>query len=138
MDFFADGFAFIPVGAHEFVVELEIHPHAGVDAEEGAQAQIVFGGAAAFALFHLGEVGRGNAAAAGDFRLGQVGFLKRFAEGFGEEVEQRDELRFLFHGGGSVIVGDLDIGGGTVFPAENDAPLLVDADAPESLEIARE
>ena len=44
-------------------------------------------------------MGRGNAAAAGDLRLGEVGFLKRFAEGLGEEVEQRDELRFLFHGG---------------------------------------
>ena len=37
-----------------------------------------------------------------------------------------------------MIVGDLDIGGGAAFPAENDAPLLVDSDAPESLEIARE
>ena len=138
MHFLADGFAFFAVGAHEFVVELEVHPHAGGDAEEGTQAQIVFGGAAAFALFHLGEVGRGNAAAAGNFRLGEVGFPKRFAEGLGEEVEQRDELRFLFHGGGSVIVGDLDVGGGAVFPAEDDAPLLVDADAPESLEISRE
>ena len=138
MDFLADGFAFFAVGAHEFEVELEVDPHAGGDAEEGAQAQIVFGGAAAFALFHLGEMGRGDSAAAGDLGLGEVGFLKRFAEGFGEEVEQRDELRFLFHGGGSVIIGDLDIGGGAVFPAEDDAPLLVDADVPESLEIARE
>ena len=138
LHFLADGFASFAVGAHEFVVELKIHPHAGGDAEKCAEAQIVFGGAAAFALFHLGEVGRGNAAAAGDFRLGQVGFLKRFAEGLGEEVEQRDELRFLFHGSGSVIVCDLDVGGAAVFPAEHDAPLLVDADAPESLEIARE
>lgn len=138
MHFLADGLAFFAVGAHEFVVELEVHPQAGGDAEEGAQAQIIFGGAAAFALFHLGEVGRGNAAAAGDLRLGQAGFLKRFAEGLGEEVEQRDELRFLFHGGGSVIVGDLHVGSGAVFPAEDDAPLLVDADAPESLEITRE
>ncbi len=106
LHFRADGFAFFAVGAHEFVVELEVHPDAGGDAEEGAQAQIVFGGAAAFTLFHLGEVGRGNAAATGDLRLGQAGFLQRFAEGLGEEVEQRDELRFLFHGGGSVIVGD--------------------------------
>ena len=83
-------------------------------------------------------MGRGDSAAAGDLRLGEVGFLKRFAEGLGEEVEQRDELRFLFHGGGSVIVCDMDVGGGAVFPAEDDAPLLVDADAPESLEIARE
>jgi hypothetical protein len=37
-----------------------------------------------------------------------------------------------------VIVGDLDVGGVAVFPAEDDAPLLVDADAPESLEIAGE
>jgi hypothetical protein len=58
--------------------------------------------------------------------------------GFGEEVELRDELRFLLHGGSSVIVGDLDIGGVAVFLAKYDAPLLVDADAPESLEIARE
>lgn len=36
-----------------------------------------------------------------------------------------------------MIVGDLNVGGGAVFPAEDDAPLLVDADAPESLEIAR-
>jgi hypothetical protein len=34
--------------------------------------------------------------------LGEAGFLKRFAEGLGEEVEQSDELRFLFHGGGSI------------------------------------
>ena len=81
-------------------------------------------------------MGGGNAAAAGDLRLGEVGFLKRFAEGLGEKVEQRDEMRFLFHGGGSVIVGDLNVGGVAVFPAEDDAPLLVDADAPESLEIA--
>jgi hypothetical protein len=119
LDFLADGFAFFTIGAHEFVVELEIHPHAGGDAEEGAQAQIVFGGAAAFALFHLGEMGRGDSAAAGDLRLGEVGFLKRFAKGLSEEVEQRDELRFLFHGGGSVIVCDLDVGSGAVFPAED-------------------
>jgi predicted nucleic acid-binding protein len=46
---------YLPVtvmGAHEFVVELELHPHAGVDAEEAAQAQIAFRGAAAFALLH--------------------------------------------------------------------------------------
>jgi hypothetical protein len=49
-------------------------------------------------------VARGNAAAAGDFRLGQAGFLQRFAEGLGEEVEQRDKLRFLFHAGGSVNI----------------------------------
>jgi hypothetical protein len=138
LHFLADGLAFFAVGAHEFVVELEVHPHAGGDAKQGAETQVVFRGAAAFALFHLGEVGGGNAAAAGDLRLGQAGFLKRVAEGLGEEVEQRDELRFLFHGGGSMIVGDLDVGGGAVFPAEDDAPLLVDADAPESLEIARE
>lgn len=47
-------------------------------------------------------MGRGNAAAAGDLRLGEAGFLKRFAEGLGEEVAQWDELRFLFHGGGSI------------------------------------
>jgi hypothetical protein len=35
-----------------------------------------------------------------------------------------------------VIVGDLDVGGGAVFPAEDDAPLLIDSDAPESTEIA--
>ena len=96
--FLADGFAFFAVGAHAFVVELEVHPHAGGDAEEAAQAQIVSGGAAAFTLFHLGKVGRGNATAAGDLRLGQVRLLKRFAEGLGEEVEQRDELRFLLQG----------------------------------------
>ena len=125
-------------GAHEFVVELEVHPDAGGDAEEGAEAQGVFGSTAAFALFHLSEVGRGDPAAAGDLRLGQVRFLKRFAEGPGEEVEQRDELRFLFHGFGSVIAGDVDVGGVAVFPAEDDASLWVDADAPESLEIAGE
>ena len=107
LHFLADSFAFFSIGAHEFVVELEIHPHAGGDAEEGAEAEVVLRGAAAFALFHLCKVGRGNSAAAGDLRLGQAGFLKRFAEGLGEEVEQRDELRFLFHGGGSVIAGDL-------------------------------
>ncbi len=41
LDFLADGIAFFAVGAHEFVVELEIRPQAGGDAEEGAQAQIV-------------------------------------------------------------------------------------------------
>ena len=138
LHFLADGFAFFTVGAHEFVVELEVHPHAGGDAEEAAQAQVVFGGAPTFALFHLCKVGRGNATAACDFRLGKAGFLKRFAEGLGEEVEEWDELRFLFHGGGSVIIGDLDVGGLAVLPAEDDAPLLVDADAPESLEIPRE
>ena len=138
MDFLADGFAFFAVGAHEFVIELEVHPQAGGDAEEGAEAKIVFGSAAAFALFHLGDVGCGDATAAGDLGLGQAGFLKRFAEGLSEEVEQRDELRFLFHGGGSVIVGDLNVGGVAVFPPEDNAPLLVDADTPESLEIAGE
>ena len=29
MHFLADGFAFFAVGAHEFVVELEVHPQAG-------------------------------------------------------------------------------------------------------------
>ena len=91
-----------------------------------------------FSLFHLGQMGRGNPAAAGDLSLGQAGLLKCFAEGFGEEVEQRDELWFFIHGGGSVIVGDLNVGGVDVIPAEGDAPLLVDADAPESLEIAGE
>ena len=101
LHFLADGFAFFAVGAHEFVVELEVHPHAGGDAKKALRRRSFFRGAAAFALFHLGEVGRGSAAAAGDLRLGQVRFLKRFAKGLSEEVEQRDELRFLFHGGGS-------------------------------------
>jgi hypothetical protein len=35
LHFLADGFAFFAVGAHEFVVKLEVHPHAGGDAEEG-------------------------------------------------------------------------------------------------------
>ena len=38
----------------------------------------------------------------------------------------------------SVVVGDSDVGGDAVFPLEDDAPLSVDADAPESLEIAGE
>lgn len=54
------GFAFFAVCAHEFAVELEVHPHAGGDAEGGAQAQVVSRVAAAFALFHLGEVGTGR------------------------------------------------------------------------------
>ena len=87
--FLPDGFAFFAVGAPEFVVELEVHPPAGGDAEEGAQAQVALGNTAAFALFQLGEVGRGNAAAAGDLRLGEAGFLQRFAVSHGEEVEQR-------------------------------------------------
>ena len=95
-DHAAEGFAFFAVSAHEFVVELEVHLHAWGHAEEAAQAQIVFGGAAAFTLFDLVEMGRGNAAAASDFRLGQAGFLQRFADGLGEEVDQRDELRFPF------------------------------------------
>ena len=41
LDFLADGIAFFAVGEHEFVVELKVHPQAGGDAEEGAQAQIV-------------------------------------------------------------------------------------------------
>ena len=43
---------------------------------------------------------------------------------------------FFFMGVGSVIVGDADVVGIAVDPAEDDAPLLVDADAPESLEIS--
>jgi hypothetical protein len=74
--------------------------------QNGYKPSPFFGGAAAFALFHLGEMGRGNPTAAGDLRLGESGFLQRFAERLGEEVEQRDELRFLFHGDGSVIVGE--------------------------------
>ena len=50
------------------------------------------------------------------------------AKRLGEEVEQQDELRF-FYGGGSAIVGDLDLGGLAVFPAEDDAPLLADTGA---------
>ena len=93
-------FTHLALGAHELVVELEVHPHAGGDAEEGAEAQVVFGRAAAFALFHLGQVRRGDAATAGDFGLGQIRFLQCFAERFSEKVEQRDGLRFLFHGSG--------------------------------------
>ena len=52
LPFLADGFTFLAVGAHEFEVELEVHPRAGGDAEEAAQAQIVFRSAAAFALLH--------------------------------------------------------------------------------------
>lgn len=37
-----------------------------------------------------------------------------------------------------MIVGDLEVGGVAVFPAEDDAALLVDADAPEFFEIASE
>ena len=68
----------------------------------------------------------------------KAGFLQRFADGLGEEVEQRAELQFLFHGGGSVLGGVLHVGGVAVFPAEGNAPLLVDADAPVTLEISGE
>ena len=85
--FLADGVAYFPFGAHELVIELQVHPHARGDPEEATQAQVVFGSAAAFALFHLGEMGGGNSAAPGDLGLGQVRLLKCFTEGFGEEIE---------------------------------------------------
>ena len=42
--FLADGFAFFAVGVAEFVVEFEVHPHVEDDGEEGAEAQVLFGG----------------------------------------------------------------------------------------------
>jgi len=97
LDFLADGSALFAFGTHEFVIELEVHPHARGDSEEVAEAEVVFGGAAALALLHLGEVGGGDSAAAGDLGLGQAGFPEGFAEGLGEEVEQWDLGGFRFH-----------------------------------------
>ena len=37
-----------------------------------------------------------------------------------------------------MIIGNLDIGGVAAIPTENDAPLLVNADTPESVEISGE
>ena len=37
-----------------------------------------------------------------------------------------------------MVVGDLDVGGDAIFPAEDNAPLGVDANAPEPFEIAGE
>ena len=138
LDFLADGGTLFPFGTHEFVIELEIHPHARCDSEVIAEAEIVFGGAAALALFHLSEVGCRDSAAAGDLGLRQAGFLQGFPESLGEEVEQGNPGGLRFHVRNSVVVGDSDMGGSAAFPLEDDAPLLVDADAPESLEIAGE
>ena len=38
LDFLADGGALFALGTHEFVIELEIHPHARGDAEVIAEA----------------------------------------------------------------------------------------------------
>lgn len=138
LDFFADGFALFSIGAHELVVELEVHPHARGHAEEAAQAQIVFRGAAAFSLFHLSQVGGGNSTTPGDLRLRQTGLLKRFAKSFCEEVEQGDLRGLRFHDESLVVVGDTHVAYSAVFPAKHDAPLLVDADAPEAFEVSRE
>ena len=70
LNFLADGSSLFAFGTHEFVIELEIHPHAGGDSEEAAEAEVVFRGAAAFALLHLSEVRGGDSAAAGDLGLG--------------------------------------------------------------------
>ena len=138
LDFLADGGTLFALGTHEFIIELEIHPHARGDAEVIAEAEVVFGGAAALALFHLSEVGCRDSAAAGDLGLRQAGFLQGFPESLGKEVEQGNLGGFHFHVKRSVVVGDSDMGGAAAFPLEDDAPLLVDADAPESLEIAGE
>jgi len=45
-----------------------------------------------------------------------------------------DDFVFMFKK--SVVVSDSDVGGGAAVPLEDDAPLLVDADAPEALELA--
>jgi hypothetical protein len=63
----AGGFAFLVVGVDEIVVELEVSPEAGGMARKFLVS--VFSGAAA-----------------GDLCLGQAGFLRRLAEGFGEEI----------------------------------------------------
>lgn len=54
LDFTMDSFPVFALGAHEFVIKLEIHPHACGDSEEAAEAEVVFRCAAAFALLHLG------------------------------------------------------------------------------------
>ena len=97
LDFLADGGALFALGTHEFIIELEIHPHARGDAEIIAEAEVVFGGAATFPLLHLSEVGGRDSAAAGDLGLRQAGFLQGFAEGLGEEVEQGNLSGLRFH-----------------------------------------
>lgn len=94
----ADAFAIFALCAHEFVVQLETEPETARGSEVVAEAQIVFGRVAAAAFFHIRELGRGNAGHAGDFRLGDVPNVEGFAQGFREEVHQRQQVFVSFHG----------------------------------------
>ena len=98
LDFAFDPFAILARGAHQFVVQLEAEPEAGRGAEVAAEAQVVFRGAAAAGFLHVGQVGGRDAGHAGDFRLGDVPLVERFAEGFREEVYQRQQVFVWFHG----------------------------------------
>lgn len=135
LDFFADGFAFLALGAHEFVVELEPEPEAGGGAEIAAKTEIILRCASTAGLFHVREVRGGDACNTRNFRLGNAPFIDGLAKGFREEIHQGYELIVLFHTV-LVVVGDFHFGCTSVLPTENQTPLLIDSDAPKSFEIA--
>lgn len=61
LDLACDPFAIFAFGTHQFEIQLEAEPEAGGGTEVAAEAQIVFWHAAAAALFHVREMGRGKA-----------------------------------------------------------------------------
>ena len=127
----------LALGPHEFEIQLETQPEARRGSEVAAQTQIVFRRAAAAAFFHVRQMGRGNPRHPRDLRLRGRPIRPRFREAFPRKNSSAGSVRW-FVSWSSMVVEVFHIGRLPVIPTENQASLLIDSHAPETLEIAGE
>lgn len=85
--FASDEGAFACFGHTQIGGHLQAQPEALARREIARQAQIVFGRAAAFAVFHSAEVRRRDAGGLRDGFLAEGGFFEDFGQSLGEAVD---------------------------------------------------
>ena len=78
---FCDQGSVFPLGALEFIGQLETQPITGLDAEVATQAKIVFRRTPPPGMFHLAEMGRRDAGGGGNLDLRFMPFIESFAQG---------------------------------------------------------
>jgi hypothetical protein len=125
--FFALGFA-------EKIVVLEAHPVFRFVSEVSSEFQAMLGCEQSAAGEDVIEKLRTDVEIRGESGLGEPVVIEKIAQHGGGGVGEWD---FGFHGG-SMVIGDFHFGGAACFPTEDDAPLLVDADGMEAVQVPAE
>ena len=114
----------------QIVAALEVNPELGIHPEEGSQNEGGFGGYGPLTFDDLIHCGTGKSRAAREFALAKAvrfqKFLQQQATGSGIENGFLFAVHMMVW---LVVIGDMNFGGASCFPAETETPLIVDPDA---------